>query len=128
MNKFVVTLCLSAFSLGVFASPAMAILPFSKEWKAKYSDDSKNEAFVKAVKEANCNVCHDASSKSKKDRNEYGKALSKVLTKAEYDKIKADADAAKKYIQEGLQKVEAEKAADGKTYGEKIKAGILPAG
>ena len=32
----------------------------------------------------------------------------------------------KKYIQEGLQKAEAEKSASGKTFGEMLKAGTLP--
>lgn len=126
MKKFVVTLCLSAFALCATASPAMAILPFSKEWKAKYSDNSKNESFVKAVKEANCNICHDPATKNKKDRNPYGMALSKYLKKADYEKMKGDAEAAKKYILDGLDKVEAEKAADGKSFGDKIKAGTLP--
>jgi hypothetical protein len=126
MKKFALTLCLGAFALCVAATPAMAILPFSKEWKAKYSDNSTNEAFVKAVKEANCNVCHDPGSKSKKDRNPYGMAVSKYLKKADYEKMKMDVEAAKKYILEGLDKAEADKAADGKTFGEKIKAGTLP--
>jgi hypothetical protein len=126
MKKFALTLCLAAFALCTAASPAMAILPFSKEWKAKYSDNSKNEGFVKAVKEANCNVCHDPASKSKKDRNPYGMAVSKYLKKADYEKMKGDVEAAKKYISEGLDKAEADKAADGKSFGEKIKAGTLP--
>ena len=128
MKTFALTLCLGAFALCVAATPAMAILPFSKEWKAKYSDNSTNEAFVKAVKEANCNVCHDPGSKSKKDRNPYGMAVSKYLKKADYEKMKMDVEAAKKYILEGLDKAEADKAADGKTFGERIKAGSLPAG
>jgi hypothetical protein len=56
------------------------------------------------------------------------------VTKAEITKIKEDAgdnadaaaEATKKYILEGLAKVEGEKAADGKTYGDAIKAGKLP--
>jgi cytochrome c553 len=127
MKKLVVTLCLVVFALCTATSPAMAILPFSKEWKAKYSDSNTNETFVKAVKEANCNVCHDASSKSKKDRNPYGMAVSKYLKKGDYEKMKGDAEAAKKYILEGLDKAEADKAADGKSFGDKIKAGSLPA-
>ncbi len=128
MKKIVVSFCLIAFAAAVIASPALALPPFSKEWTGKYVEGNKNDAFVKAVGEAKCNVCHDAASKSKKDKNEYGKAVGKFLTKAEFDKVKADMEAAKKFIQDGLAKAESEKTADGKTYGERIKAGALPSG
>jgi hypothetical protein len=126
MKKLVVTLCLAALSAAVLVSPALALPPFSKEWTGKYVEGNKNEAFVKAVGEAKCNVCHDPASKSKKDHNAYGKAVKKFLTKADYDKVKTDVVVAKKYILEALDKAEAEKAADGKTYGEKLKGGTLP--
>lgn len=126
MKKFVVAFCLAAFSAAVVASPALALPPFSKEFTAKYVEGNKNEAFVKAVGEAKCNVCHDAASKSKKDKNEYGKAVGKFLTKADFEKVKTDMAAAKKFIQEGLAKAEAEKSSGGKSYGELIKAGMLP--
>ncbi|HUE71691.1 MAG TPA: hypothetical protein VMP01_12465 [Pirellulaceae bacterium] len=128
MKKIVVTFCLAAFAAAVLVSPALALPPFSKEWTGKYVEGNKNETFVKAVGEAKCNVCHDAASKSKKDKNEYGKAVGKFLTKAEFDKVKADMEAAKKLIQEGLAKAEAEKTASGKTYGDLLKAGSLPSG
>ncbi|MEX2026398.1 MAG: hypothetical protein WEH44_03840 [Pirellulaceae bacterium] len=113
-------------ALALLAVPAIALPPFSLQWKAKYVAGSKDDAFKKAVTTANCNVCHDPASKSKKDHNVYGKAVKKFLTKADYDKIKTDLEAAKKYILDGLEKAEAEKAADGKTYGDKLKEGKLP--
>jgi hypothetical protein len=61
-------------------------------------------------------------------KNEYGKAVGKYLTKAKYNEIKEDETAAKKYIQEGLQKAEGEKGGAGKSYGELLKAGKLPGG
>jgi hypothetical protein len=96
MKKLVVTLCLAAFATAVLARESLALPPFSKEWNGKYVEGNKNETFVKAVGEAKCNVCHDAASKSKKDKNEYGKAVGKFLTKAEFDKVKTDMEAAKK--------------------------------
>ncbi|HZL90290.1 MAG TPA: hypothetical protein VFB96_18135 [Pirellulaceae bacterium] len=122
--------CLALLVVVAIAAPALALPPFNTQWKAKYVEGNKNEAFVKAVGigTASCNVCHDANSKSKKDHNEYGKVVKKFITKAGYEKIKEDMDAAKKYIQEGLEKAAAEKAPDGKTYGERIKEGKLPAG
>lgn len=115
-------------ALVALAGPAIALPPFNKEWMGRYVEGNKNEAFVKAVGVAKCNVCHDPNSKSKKDHNTYGKVVKKYLTKADYDKIKTDAAASKKYILEGLDKAEAEKGADGKTYGDKLKEGKLPGG
>jgi hypothetical protein len=128
MKKFALTLCLGMFVAVVLASPAMALPPFDKEWKGKYLEGNTNDTFVKAAAAAKCNVCHDSASKSKKDKNEYGKAIGKYLTKDEFNKIKADAEAARKFIMEGFAKAEAEKSADGKTYGERIQAGTLPSG
>jgi hypothetical protein len=107
-------------------SPALALLPFQREWEAKYVTGNEDAKFVAAAKTARCNVCHDAKSKTRKDKNDYGKATGKFLTKTDYDKLKKDAAAAKKYVLEGLEKAELERAADGQTYGEKLKAGDLP--
>lgn len=126
MKRILISLVGSILAIALGISPAKALLPFQKEWEAKYVADNKNETFVKAAKTARCNVCHDAQSKTRKDKNEYGKATGKFLTKSDYDKLKKDKDAARNYILEGLEKAEDEKAADGQTYGEKLKAGILP--
>jgi hypothetical protein len=103
---------------------ASALPPFNKEWTAKYVEGNSNAKFVEAVGTAKCNVCHEGT--SKKMHNAYGKAVQKYLTKAKYNEIKEDEAAGKKYILEGLQKAEAEKAANGKTYGELLKGGTLP--
>lgn len=84
---------------------------YFKEFKTKYPD-------VKEAAKVKCNVCH--MGKSKKDRNNYGKAFGKALgaTKVnDVDKIK-----------EGLTKTEKEKSAvEGKTFGDLLKDGKLPA-
>lgn len=71
-----------------------------------------------AAKTAKCNVCHFGD--AKKNRNDYGDAMVKAL-------------AGKKNLKEGdegiktaLKAIEAEKGAEGKTFGELIKAGKLP--
>ena len=113
---------------------ASALPPINAAWHEKYS--ALKDAVVKTYGEestAKCNVCH-IPGKGKKERNAYGMAVSKFITKAHITKIKDDAgdntekanEETKKYILEGLTKVENEKAADGKTYGEAIKAGKLP--
>jgi len=120
--KKVCACVLVVVALGWSLESASALPPFNKEWVARYNPGDKNAAFV----EAKCNVCH--AGESKKMKNEYGKAVGKFLSKAKYNEIKEDEAAAKKYISEGLQKAEAEKAAAGKSYGELIKAGKLPSG
>jgi hypothetical protein len=126
-----------AVALGLAAGgarEAAALPPINVQWHEKYS--ALKDQVVKTYGEestAKCNVCHIAG-KGKKEKNAYGIAVGKFITKAEITKIKEDAgdnadaaaEATKKYILEGLAKVEAEKAADGKTYGEAIKAGKLP--
>jgi hypothetical protein len=116
------------------ARSAMALPPINVQWHEKYS--ALKDAVVKTYGPEStdrCNVCHIAG-KGKKERNAYGMAVSKFITKAQITKIKEDAgdnaekaaEETKKYILEGLAKVEGEKAADGKTYGDAIKAGKLP--
>ncbi len=127
MKKVLLNFCLAAFFISLLAAPALGIAPFNLQWRRKYLDKNTNEEFVKVAKAANCNVCHNPSDKAKKETNDYGKAVAKFLQKAEYEKFKGKLEESKKYIFEGLDKAEAEKAADGTTYGEKIKAGKLPA-
>ena len=126
MKKVCLTLLLGGIVVSLTAGSALALPPFSKEWAAKYVEGNSNKAFTDAVATAKCNVCHEGT--SKKMKNEYGKAVGKFLTKADFDAVKADAEKAKKFIDEGLTKAEAEKSSSGKTFGELIKAGMLPGG
>lgn len=126
MKKVCAILTLTVFAVACYVNSASALPAFNKEWQGKYVEGNSNAKFVEAVGSAKCNVCHDANSKSKKDKNEYGKAVSKYLKKADYDKIKSNPANAKQFIIDGLQKAEAEKAANGKTYGEILKSGELP--
>jgi hypothetical protein len=126
MKKVCVCIVLSLVAIVWTASSATALPPFNKEWTGKYVEGNGNAKFVEAVGTAKCNVCHVGT--SKKDRNEYGMAVSKFLTKAKYNEIKDDEAVAKKYILEGLDKAAAEKSGAGKSYGELIKSGELPGG
>ena len=92
---------------------ASALPPFDKEWKAKYLPDTAPASLKEAAGTAKCNVCHEGT--SKKMHNAYGKAVKKFLTKADFEAVKADPDKSKKYIDEGLDKAEAEKSAGGKS-------------
>jgi len=124
MKKVCVSLLLGLIAVAWSVNSASALPPFNKEWTAKYVEGNSNAKFLEAVSTAKCNVCHQGT--SKKEHNEYGKAVKKYLTKAKYTEIKEDEAAGKKYIIESLQKAEAEKSASGKTWGELLKAGTLP--
>lgn len=70
-----------------------------------------------AAKKAKCKVCHPK--KDKKVRNAYGEALKEALgAKNVKDKDK---------IKEAIGKTAEKKNSDGKTYGDIIKGGALPA-
>jgi len=86
---------------------------YKKPFEAAYPELAKKHGTNGKL---SCAVCHPV--KDKKKRNDYGVALTKALGK------KSEKDAAK--IKAALKKVESEKNADGKTYGELIKAGELP--
>jgi hypothetical protein len=134
MNRVCALVAATLVVLALGVRTASALPPINAAWHEKYS--ALKDAVVKTYGEestAKCNVCH-IPGKGKKERNAYGMAVSKFITKAQITKIKDDAgdntdkatEETKKYILEGLAKVENEKAADGKTYGEAIKAGKLP--
>ena len=124
MKKVCICLVLGLVTIAWSIQSASALPPFNKEWTAKYVEGNSNARFVEAVSTAKCNVCHEGT--SKKQHNAYGKVVQKYLTKAKYNEIKEDEAAGKKYILEGLQKAEAEKGGNGKTYGEMLKSGTLP--
>jgi len=95
----------------VLAGQAQARPNYYKTFLAQYEN-------VKEAKEAKCAICHPG--KEKKERNVYGVALSKCLGVANVT------DEAK--IKESLKKVEGEKSAvAGKTFGDLLKDGKLPA-
>lgn len=125
--------CLTLF-LGVVAwagvsamivEPAHAVPEFAKEFHELYVGKAETDAQKKldaAVKTVKCDVCHGnnaAGKPDKKVRNDYGKALGKMVSK------KDKKDAAK--IQKALKDIEATKTADGKTtFGELLSKGDLP--
>ena len=98
------------------SSEAFAIKQFADQFKEVYVKEGTTLAAE--VETAKCNVCHKG--KSKKDHNVYGEALAKLLDKKE------DKDNVEK-IREALEKVAAMEGPDGKTFGDRLKAGMLPA-
>lgn len=113
----------------LFASPAMAISEFGKQWKEAYLGEGADEEFVKVGRKAGCYVCHVKGEDKKKVRNEYGNAVHEFLKEKDFPKeyIKANPEEAKAKILEGFKKANEKKSTDGKSFGEKIEAGELPA-
>ncbi len=121
-------LALCGMAIGALAleiNAAHAIAPFKKEFDEKYVKkepaSEAEKALAVSVSEAKCNVCHYG--KSKKNRNDYGQALAKELTKKDGKEIAK--------IQAALDKVAALKSkaddAGSPTFGELIQQGKLPA-
>ena len=105
-----------ALLFGSSPQPASA----RKEYKEAFGTMYANSALAKAGAKIDCTVCHVGE--SKKNRNAYGLALSKLLSKEKNaDKISA-----------ALKQVEDVKSdprnPKSPTFGDNIKAGKLPAG
>jgi hypothetical protein len=113
MRRAILTVIFCGFVCMISSPEGSARAPYLKEFKEKYGSD---EAYGKLIDETKCYICH-IGSKDKKRRNDFGVALSKVISKNEKDKEK---------ISEALGKVEKEKSPDGKTFGERIKEHELP--
>ena len=100
----------------VVAPSAEARPKYKSEFQKLYPDLVKKLGKTKV----GCNVCHPKTEKSKKKRNDYGVALTKILGK------KNETDVAK--IKMALEKVAKEKNKASEVFGDKIKAGKLPGG
>ena len=102
---------------------------YSKAWQKKYVGDKKTNVQKKlaaaVTKVKKCNVCHDPrkidGKISKKNRNDYGKALGKLLTKKDKKNTKKINDALTK-----VEKMGADKKKKLPSFGALLKAGKLP--
>ena len=111
------------------STPAFAIKQFGDAWKDYYEKPSTNDDFKKLVADAKCNVCHIQGEKKTK-HNPYGEEIEQLLKKADFPKDPLDKWTPKdrEAVEAAFKKVENIKSKEGKTYGEKIKAGELPGG
>ena len=92
--------------------------PYLGWWMETYPDVAKKND----VKTLKCNVCHVGTA-SKKNRNDYGKAIAKALPKKNLKKT----DENKEIFQTTLKTVAGQKSAtEGKTFGDLLDAGELP--
>lgn len=123
MKKYCAIVAL-AFGALVLSGLQASKVEARPQYKAQFEKHYAESKIVEAAKEAKCNVCHYG--KSKKNRNDYGKALSEHLSKAVYDELKKDKEALNKKISEALKAVEKKKSVGGETFGDLIEAGKLP--
>ena len=116
--------CTVALALNMLVTRTASARP---EYKTQLDELTKNSKFADALKEHKCNVCHYG--KSKKNRNDFGKALNKTMSEDVFKKLKAEDNKEKmtKKIDEALKAAMKEKSPSGKTFGELMDAGELPA-
>ncbi len=125
MKKFGLFLLVAVVATAITAASmenATALPAFNKQFAKTYKD-SKVAASAKAAK---CNLCH-VDKKKKTERNEYGAALSKFVTKDDYKELKSDPDKLAAKIEEAFEEAGKVKSSSGKTFAEKMEAGELPA-
>ncbi len=111
--------------VGLAAAPAAAVPAFCEQFEAKYvkpdSKDPKDIALRDAFDRSGCNLCHVG--KDRANRNAYGRALAKLLSR------KTDTHNEQK-IQAALEKVAAMKSRPedprSPSFGEIIASGKLP--
>lgn len=103
----------------------LSIPPFQRGFEERYVAAIGPE-FGQAVAVAKCDLCHAGT--SKKQRNEYGQALDRVLDKERFtfERLKADPLGARRELLAALKSVEDKRASDGQTFAQRISAGLLP--
>ncbi len=122
----------------VFSDSAQGQLLFKKYFDQKYFPMEGETAMKKAYGMSTCNFCHIGGTEDRKNRNEYGQALDKLLEKEDADnltfKIKTtNPDLYKKTeekVIKALETVEKEpsnpKDKKSPTFGDLLKEGKLP--
>lgn len=127
MKRFVVMLVAFGLVASLVTAPAAAFPQFAKEFKKIYAGEESTPVEAKiaaSLAKVKCNVCHDPKKgpdgkASKKNRNAYGNALSKLITKEDKKDVEK--------IHKALKTVESQKPEGGdQSYGERLKAGLLP--
>ena len=130
MKKFALLLAVLITTSMVVPTEVQAIPAFAKAFKERVTDKTKNADFVAAATEAKCNICHFVTpeSKSKKQKNDFGKEVAKHLQKKNYTstRIREEADAVKKEFDAAFTKIMATKGPTGKTYQSRVDTGHLP--
>ncbi|MCI0360202.1 MAG: hypothetical protein L0211_17125 [Planctomycetaceae bacterium] len=123
--------------VGSFCTSAFALPPLPPYVAEHYKASAEYAKFAQTfgAMKTKCDTCHvpGADKKAKgHGLNDFGKAVHDNFKHKEFlaanlaKDIPAEAAKAKKVVADALAAAEALKNADGKTYGELIKAGMLP--
>jgi hypothetical protein len=124
-----------ALVLSLFAvNSAYALPPFPTLIAEALKGDADSKKFLDAVGmlKMKCDLCHKPGVDKMKDKNhglnDFGEAMHKSVDLKAFKTAMKDKDNAAmlKLFKEGYGKAVAEKNADGKAFGELIKAGTLP--
>src|SRR5688572_10586752 len=89
MKKAVLMLVAFTFAAGALVAGSGSVEarpPYKMQWDKKYLTPDSPMAKSLPAGKSNCNVCH-VGLKDRKNRNDYGKALSKLLTKDDVTNI-----------------------------------------
>ena len=130
--KLRVALCCAVLS-GLCAIEAKAFPPMPGHIKEAFKDDQDYKPFLKTVEalKMKCDVCHKPGADKKAKGhglNDFGKVYHDRFEAKKYKKAQEDKqnDESLKLFKAAWDKSVTEKNADGKVYGDLIKAGMLP--
>lgn len=132
MKKYLLVAVVTGF-LCSSASPVFAVKQFKDVFLKEYAGENANEEFKKLAEEASCNVCH-VDKEKKKVRNPYGEAMHSLLEKDKFPVKEFQKDTSNEKLlarlKEIFKKTEGEKSGDEKhkTFGDRMKANLLPGG
>ena len=103
---------------------ALAVPPFAAVFKKEYLDNNEHKEFAEEAGKApnSCLVCHQG--KSRKNRNEFGKVVGKLLTKKDAKNTEKIATELKKALDMHVDP----KDDKSETYLDRVKAGKYPVG
>jgi hypothetical protein len=124
MKKIMVLVTMTAVAIVLNFVPvetADGRTEYFKQFKELYKD---SKVIDEAKTKTKCHTCHVG--KKKKDRNDYGIALSKHLTKDLRKKLRKNKVKYYAKIKESLKEVEKAKSVSGVPFGKLIEAGKMP--
>ncbi len=131
MNRVLCFLAIAGFSLSL-SSQAVANSKLKAAFGKEYAGDKADDDYKALVKKGGCYVCHVKGEDKKKVRNVYGEALHELFEKDDFPmaEFKKDPEKYTERVKAIFKKALAEKSGDEKhkTFGDRIKAKLLPGG
>ena len=138
--RILTLICGILFVAGSFVQPARAIPLFKTAFEEKIVAKTESDELKAAFKKAGCNTCHLKGKKKEIEfLNEYGKELEKMIEGVAQERLKtagqespeakeAETQVILKELEKAFEEAAKMKNKAGDVFGERIKAGQLPAG